>query len=166
MTDAERFDAVEADPDFHAAMAHEPRVPTLAYLISSATMLAFSLVFAVTSLALLIGFPAPVVFKALWIAMTGVFVALGLGTVARAWRYHAAPIQRFVAIVVGTRTQISGSGSDGSTTTTYFATLQSRDGTRTEYHAIGSVVGLVAAGDIGVAYVKSQTLVSFRRFGV
>jgi hypothetical protein len=164
VTDDERFDAVEADPEFDEAMHHEPRVPSLAYVIAAAGMFLFSLVFAIVALAFLSGIPAPVAFKVLWVATTAVFVAIGIGVLVRAWRYHASPIARAIAIVVGTRTQISGSSSDGSTSTSYFATLQDRTGARTEVHALGNVVGLLTAGDIGVAYLKSRTLVAFRRF--
>ena len=164
MTDDERFDTVEADPEFDEAMQHEPRVPSLAYVVAAAGMFVFSLAFAIVGLAFLFGFPAPVAFKVLWVAMTAVFVALGVAVLIRALRYHAAPIARATALVVGTRTQVSGSSSDGSTSTSYFVTLQDRTGARTEVHAHGHVVGLLTAGDIGVAYLKSRTLVAFRRF--
>ena len=163
---SQRFDAVEADPEFDDAMRWEPQVPSLAYVIAAAAMLTLSLVFAVAGIALLLGFPAPLLFKVLWLAMTVVFVAIGVAMLARALRYHASPILRTVAMVVGTRTQVSGSGTDGSTSTSYFVTLEDREGQRIEYHAHGPVAGVVTTGDIGVAYLKSRTLVAFRRFGV
>jgi hypothetical protein len=164
VTDDERFDAVEADPELDEAMQHEPRVPSLAYVVAARSMFAVSLVFAIAGLAFLLGIPAPVPFKVLWVVMTAVSVALGIAMLVRARRYHAAPIARSTAIVIGTRTQVSGSGRDGSASTSYFVTLQERTGVRTEVHALDNVVGLLTAGDIGVAYIKSRTLVAFRRF--
>jgi hypothetical protein len=166
VADARRFDAVEADPEFDAAMRHEPRVPSIAYVVAAAAMLTFSVLFAIAGIALLLGFPAPLLFKVVWVAMTAIFVAIAFAMLVRALRYHASPIARCVAVVVGTRTQISGSSGDGSTSTSYFVTLEDRDGLRTEYHAHGHVMGLLTAGDIGVAYLKSGTLVAFRLFAV
>ena len=147
-------------------MAHEPKVHSIAFVALATGMLAFSIVFAFVSIAVLVLAPAPLLFKIAWIAMNGGFIVLGAWLVLKAWQFHRAPIERLVAMVVRTRTEISSGGRDASTSTTYFVTLQSRDGARTELRAPGPVMGQLAADDIGIAYRKAATLVDFRRFAV
>lgn len=69
------------------------------------------------------------------------------------------------ALIAGERTHVDG-GSDGPGHTSYFVTLEARDGTRRELNASGSLVGRVTQGDIGVAYVKADHLIEFERVRV
>lgn len=87
-----------------------------------------------------------------------------------------APIERMTAVVVKERTEITGRNE--ATDTTYYATLQTREGTRVEYRVSRALVGKVVVDDIGIAYVKevvfdlgfttvrSKSLVEFIRFEV
>jgi hypothetical protein len=80
------------------------------------------------------------------------------------------------AVVVKERTEITG--RNDNTDTTYYATLQTRDGKRTEYRVSRALVGKLVVDDIGIAYVKelvfelgfttlrSKSLVEFIRFEV
>jgi len=66
-------------------------------------------------------------------------------------------------VVTDERTEVSSRGKDGSVSTRYFATLQRQDGSRTELDTYGWLAGRIAAGDIGVAFVKGTTLIDFLR---
>jgi hypothetical protein len=87
-----------------------------------------------------------------------------------------APIERMTAVIVKERTEVSGRNDKADTT--YFVTLQTRDGTRVEYRVTRALVGKLVVDDIGIAYVKelvfelgfttlrSKSLVEFIRFEV
>lgn len=87
-----------------------------------------------------------------------------VGLVRRS-RYLAAPLERVIAVVADERQHSEGHG-DSPRTTRYFATLERRDGTRSEYKVTGRLAGEVRPGDMGVGYVKGGTLVAFRRLRV
>ncbi|MBL8859174.1 MAG: hypothetical protein JNL28_11750 [Planctomycetes bacterium] len=69
------------------------------------------------------------------------------------------------ALIAGERTETSG-GGDGPTTTRYFVTLEDSEGARSEFEASGNVAGRVTQGDIGVAYIKADRLIEFKRVQV
>jgi len=94
-----------------------------------------------------------------------IFVAGGLAFVIGGWRtsrgliaLRDAPIQRMIAVIVKERTDVSG--GENSTSTSYYATLQTEDGRRIEYKVSGALAGRVVVDDIGIAYVK-ETVVDF-----
>ena len=47
--------------------------------------------------------------------------------------------------------------------TTYHATVQSEPCVRLEYETYGWLAGRIAAGDLGVAFTKGDTLIDFLR---
>ncbi|MCC6407645.1 MAG: DUF2500 family protein [Planctomycetes bacterium] len=91
--------------------------------------------------------------------------ALVVGRVVRALSRRRdaprTPIERFVAAVVGKRTELSGASP---TYTAYFLTLEYADGERDEHAVDGAMYGLFAEGDLGIAYLQGPELVRLRRF--
>ena len=162
MLDPARFDAVEQSPELADAMQYEPEGRSSLPLAVSGAFLALAVFFVGSSLALVIGIGAPLAFVVVWALMSGGFVALAVEIFRRAHRFHAAPIVRHVAVVLDKRTHVTG--SESSTSTSYYTTLAFRDGSRVEAHTPTDLAGLLTRGDIGVAYVKLTTLVAFRIF--
>jgi hypothetical protein len=73
----------------------------------------------------------------------------------------SGPVTREVRVVVDERVTPGGSNS-----LRYHATLQDREGRRTEYRCESWLAGRIAASDIGVAFVQGKHLVDFIRFEV
>ncbi|MBI5432081.1 MAG: hypothetical protein HZA52_04545 [Planctomycetes bacterium] len=71
------------------------------------------------------------------------------------------PIKRFVAALVGKRTELVGASP---TRTAYFLTLEYADGEHDEHEVDGAMFGLFAEGDLGLAYLQGPELVRLRRF--
>lgn len=178
--DPGRFDKVEEHPDYASAPA-EPVLPTDAGLgIATAAgplMLGlFGVVLALIALSLLFVFRPPVWFILMFLAGGAVFaggaVLLARGLIL----VRHAPVERVIAVVVKERTSVTG--DERSASTTYYTTLQTRDGSRIEYRTSHALVGRIVVDDIGVAYVrdttldlgfmqiKSKSLVEFIRFDV
>ena len=167
-TDPSRFDRVEEHPGFHAAFERAPILPNDAGIgiavAAPAAMSLFGVVLLVIMLGMLLHMGAPFGFVFLFLVGGVAIVSGGLAMSNRALRFKNAPIQRCVAVIVKERTEVwSG---EHSTRTSHFATLQLRGGTRVELATYRSVSSKVVVGDIGIAYVKSQTLVDFTRFDV
>ena len=93
------------------------------------------------------------------------FVVFGLtmafGGLKRSSSFRAAPLQRFRAAVIDERVKVSGGGKNSRASTTYYATLQTQEGQRTEFEVIEETASKVAAGDIGLAFVKGGILLDF-----
>jgi hypothetical protein len=117
------------------------------------------------AIGLLLEIKPPLAVTILFIGTALMFIVGGLGAFGKAMQYRNAPIERMIAVVIKERSEVSGSDTS-SASTTYYTTLQSRDGTRGEYLTYRSLVGRLAVDDIGVAYVKARTLVEFIRFDV
>lgn len=180
ITDPSRFDAVEAHPEFAAAPV-QPVLPAdagigVAAVAGPLLLSLFGGVFLLIALTLLFAVRPPLWFSLIFIAGGVAFLAGGI-TVARGLlAVRDAPIERMTAVIVKERTEISG--RTDTTDTTYFATLQTRDGKRLEYRVSRALVGRLVVGDIGVAYVKelafelgfttlrSKSLVEFIRFDI
>ncbi|MCE9577763.1 MAG: DUF2500 domain-containing protein [Deltaproteobacteria bacterium] len=100
----------------------------------------------------------------------GAFMVVWFGILGYAlWRVirvARAPLERVIAVVVNQRTSVSSHRHDQHrhTSTSYYVTLQREDGDRAEYTVGGGLAGLVSDADIGVAYVKQDLLLDFRRF--
>ncbi len=180
-TDPGRFDQVERHPDYGSAPA-EPVLPVdsgvgVAAVAGPLVMSVFGAVFVLIAITLLFAIHPPLWFSLLVIA-GGLVVVLGGRAFAKSLRaVKNAPIERMIAVIVKERTDITSSRND-STDTSYFATLQTRDGKRLEYRVSRALVGRLVVDDIGVAYVKelvfdlgfttlrSKSLVEFIRFDV
>lgn len=96
-------------------------------------------------------------------ALMGIFgVGLVLFSVRETSRFLNASPQRFVAVVRDERVHVSGGGESPSTTQ-HFVLLERRDGARREFACDAATAGAVAPGDIGVAFVRADRLLEFRR---
>lgn len=102
-------------------------------------------------------------FMIMWIGMGLVIAGAGVAMAIRGVRFRNAPLRRELALVVDERTRVHGGKA---TTTDYFATLQTRDGQRSEYACEGWLAGRIAPDDLGVAFVKLDHLVDFIRLEV
>ncbi|HUQ04666.1 MAG TPA: DUF2500 family protein [Kofleriaceae bacterium] len=93
--------------------------------------------------------------------------AIGISLmISKALRKAKSPVERALAVVVGDRTEITthGSSDDRRTSTSYYATLQFKDGARVELPTSGGIVGHTTRGDIGLAVMRGGDLVDFHRY--
>lgn len=179
-TDPSRFDAVEAHPEYGSAPT-QPVLPTdagigVAAVAGPLVLSLFGGVFVLIAITLLVTFKVPLWFTLIFIAAGVAFVVGGMAVARGMLAVRDAPIERMTAVVVKERTEITG--RNDTTDTTYYATLQTRDGKRTEYRVSRALVGKLVVDDIGIAYVKelvfelgfttlrSKSLVEFIRFEV
>jgi hypothetical protein len=96
----------------------------------------------------------------------GVGVAMLVALLSRSARFASSPLERLDRLWIDERTEISGGSGDSSASTTYYATLESADGQRREFKVGGKLTGRCSPGDMGVAFVKGDVLVDFRRVPV
>jgi hypothetical protein len=167
-TDPARYDLVAASPGLIAAQAHQPSPPSVAGIVAPLGMAVFGVFFLVFAGGMLFddnspGGGPPTAFKALFIVFPLVFIGIALGLAFKGMRFRAAPIEQQVLVVVDERVEVSGGGKNSSARTSYHATLQGRDGSRVEYQTYGWLAGRIAAGDIGLAFLKGGWLVDFLR---
>jgi len=98
------------------------------------------------------------------------FVALGAGLaifgVFKIGSLSTAELERIPALIADKRTRVAGGGNDMRARTTYFATLERADGTRTEYEVHSARYAEIAQGDYGLAYLRGNVLLDFRRVGL
>lgn len=162
VTHAERFEAAGRAEGYAAAMAHAPAASSLPGILGPLAGIAGVGVFFGVLMP-----PAPAsappVFKVGKLAMATIMVGVFAYLLVKGIRFHRAPLERLVAVVLEERTEVREVGKKGRTRSHYFVTLQRRDGTRRECETSGAVAGQVTRADIGVAYVKGQRLVGFRR---
>lgn len=167
-TDPSRFDRVEEHPDFSRVYDGAPVLPADANIgiaIAGPAMVSLlAIVIVAMALTLLAGSGVPLLFTFVFV-LGGLWIAFrGFAMANDALRFKNAPIQRCVAVIVKERSDVTG--GESSTSTSYFTTLQLRGGTRVELSTYGSLAGKLVIGDIGIAFVKSQTLVDFTRFDI
>lgn len=162
-TDPSRFDRVVAHPEY-ATAPNQPVLPADAGIGIAETVTPLALtVFGLALLLIALGLVGSSRIALLGIAVAVLCIVGGVKLSAQLVRQRNAPIDRLVAVIVKDRTDVSG---DSGSSTTYFTTLQTRDGARIEYATCRSLVGRIAVDDIGVAYVKGRSLVEFIRFEV
>jgi hypothetical protein len=183
-TDPSRFDRVEQHPEYGSAPA-QPVLPadagaSVAAAVGPLVLSLFGALFLLVALTILIAFRPPWFISVILVAGGLVFVAGGIAMTRGLVALRDAPVERIIAVVIKDRTDVSANNySTGtSTSTTYYTTLQTRDGRRTEYRTAGALAGRLVVDDIGVAYVKSfvidlgftrlqvRSLVEFIRFDV
>jgi len=177
--DPARFDRVLQHPDYPSAPA-QPVLPADAGIAVAAVagpllLSLFGALFLVVAISLLLAIRAPFWIVLAFVGAGVVFVAGGIAMARTLVAVRDTPIERLVAVIVRERTDVGGREH---TDTSYYATLQTRDGTRTEYRVSSALVGRLVVGDIGVAYVKrteldlgitkirTRSLVEFIRFDV
>ena len=167
-TDPSRFDRVVEHPDYGRA-PEQPVLPADAVGIATAagpmTVTLFGVVFFLIAVTLVLQIRPPLVVSIFVIGGALVFLLGGVGMIHKLVEFHNAPIHRHVAVIIKERSEMTVT-KHSRAQTRYYATLQLRDGNRVELHTYGSLVGRIVVDDIGVAYVKSRTLVEFIRFDV
>jgi hypothetical protein len=165
-THPERYEAVAAHPQYPQVVASPPEVSSIGRILGPIVMMAFGVFFAFVATRGGVGHSDPFdVFLPLFMVA---WFGANLYMLAKGFAFRRAPILTSVAVVVDERTNVStsGNGKSRSTTTTYYATLQFRDGTRIEYSTSGALAGMVTVGDAGVAFTKADTLADFQRLAV
>jgi len=95
------------------------------------------------------------------------FVAIGIGMVVWAvvqlLLFWFAPIQRVPALVADKRMKVSGGGTQVSSSTTYYATVEFEDRKREEFETKANLYGQLKSDDKGVAFIKRNYLLYYRR---
>src|SRR5688572_3281987 len=162
-TDPARFDLAKASAGYQSAQHHLPRLSagTGAGAFVAILVIGFAGFFIISAVSMgaVSDHPAGILFVIVPCVM--IFVALKM--IVDSAQFARAPIEREVLVVVDERTSTSGGGGNSSVSTSYYATLQARDGARHEYATYGWVAGKIAPGDIGVAFIKRDHLVDFLR---
>jgi len=158
-TDPTRFDRVLEHPDCAAAPA-QPVLPAdtavgVAAVAGPLMVSLFGALFLLVAISLLITIRPPFLFSLAMIVGGLVVVAGGVIAARRIGELRDAPVERLIAVIVKERTDVHGIDRAD---TTYYATLQTRDGVRTEYRVSHALVGRLVVDDIGVAYVKDRIL--------
>lgn len=161
-----RFLALEAHPRYAELLEHEPDIAR--HLTGGTCVLAFLSLFTVTAggfaLAGLVAVSTVGPFGIPFILIPGAMAAAGgfgiVTTLRKVERVKSAPWRRVPALVLGRRTEVRSERSHA------FLSLEFADGARQEYPAQGSILGRLADGDMGVAYLKADTLVDFERLPV
>jgi hypothetical protein len=159
-TDPSRFDRVEQHPELGSA-PEQPVLPadagvSVAAVAAPLLLSLFGALFLLVAITILLTLGAPLIFSVIFVAGGLVFVLGGIAMARGVVALRDAPVDRLIAVIVKERTQVSGDSNSSSTT--YYTTLQMRDGRRVEYRTAGSLAGRLVIDDIGVAYVKSYTL--------
>lgn len=162
----ERFELLRRHPDLESGLRHTPqvRVPTIStgLVFVGPLVIAFLVFFVVQAN----NMRAPIIF---FIVPAIMFVAIAntiFRSVQRGSRVRAARWERLPAIVVDERTRVSGGGKNSRATTSYFATLEFEDGARREFRVSPRLAGDITGDDAGIAYVKHDALLEFRRISV
>lgn len=161
----ERFERLKAHASYPQWMRWTPS--TAGHAVGLYGGAVFAVVFIVSSIFMTGVFgvlAGPMALFPLGFVAVGVFLLIK--TVGRATRYSSAPLVRLPAAVLDERTEVSGGGENSSASTTYYASLQFPDRRRHEFVVDGRTAGEVARGDVGIAYLKSDVLVAFRRVDV
>jgi hypothetical protein len=162
-TDPARFDLVAASEGLEAARRHEPRVSSFGQIAMPLVMAVFGIFFLVFAAGMFSSGGPPAAFQVLFMLFPLVFIGLAVAMAMKGLRFHNAPVEQQILVVVDERVEVSGGGKNSSARTRYYATLQARDGTRAEHETYGWLAGRIAPGDIGVAFLKGGWLVDFLR---
>jgi hypothetical protein len=157
----ERFAAVERSPQFPALMGHQPS--STRHLVGSGFTTLFMVLFtlasgAVSVFALEAGPVAIVPF-----AMCCIGAVMLLGQLNSTAKFAKAKVQRVVTVWRDERTQVSGGSGDSAAVTHHYVLLETRNGRRQEFECSVELAGAHASGDIGLAFVRGDILLDFKR---
>lgn len=93
------------------------------------------------------------------------FVAVGIGMTLKFFKkttdFATAETEAKQAVVLDKRSETRS--SDDSSRTTYYVALEFSGGERAEYLVQRRIYGQLAEGDVGVAYVRTDVLLDFKR---
>lgn len=164
---ADPFEAVRKHADYSSLMDHRPSSASL-YVNPVASVIAGVVFvgFGVMWITITSNGPWPSGLAAVGLVVVAVGVAVAIHGFVRFGRLLSAPVRTSPGLIVGKRTEVWGGGTDTSATTTYFLTLELEGGARRELPTGGRVYGLVAEGDVGIAFTRGASLLDFRRMNV
>jgi hypothetical protein len=155
-TDAERYELVAKEPAYAGAMKHAPRLgwgDVLRQLGMAVAAVAISIagVFVATLV------KAGTLFTVAFVAIGAIVALAGIYGIGLAIARMVAPTRRRVAVLIADR--LVGAGVRK-------ARFRFADGTEVDTDADEALMGLLVAGDIGVAYMQRDRLVDYRWFDV
>jgi uncharacterized protein DUF2500 len=162
---SERFAAAERDPEVARLMIREV-MGSAAYFQSGFTVV-FGIVF-VGIIVFMLGLfnsvdGLPGFVSVVPVIMLVIGVAVVVGAVMRLGSHASSPLLRRIGHIADERVEVSGGSNNGSARTSYYATLDFSDGSRSEYQVTRSLAGKLARGDLGLAYSKGGWLLDFER---
>ncbi len=164
VTHPARFEELERHPQLASAMAVDVPRPSTARVIP---FVFFAVFWCAIGGAVTLGFASAGGFLALApLAMVIAGLVMVVRLIGTQLAFARAPLERKLAVAIDERTRVSGGGEHSSASTTYYVTLQTRDGARREVKATDGVAGFVTRGDIGVACLRANVLVAFHRIAV
>jgi len=163
-TDPARFALAQNSPGYRVAARHQPHTPVVVKLFVPAVMLALSIAFLIASQRLLRDNHVSLAFKLVFLVAPTLMIVSAIVLILRAERFARAPVAHEIVVVVDERLEVRGAVERPQTS--YYATVQRRDGERVEYQTYGWLAGRISPSDIGVAYLKGDHLVDFVRLDV
>ena len=164
-TGPERFDRVQVAAGYPAAMRHAPALsaareaawPVVRLLVGAPLAVLFTASAVGSGELAVIGFA--IVLSLLWLATAVRGAVLGI-------RRVRARTERLIAIVAEDRYVPTGLGKDPVGTCEHRLGLRDREGAIRPVFAPPALMGEIAIGDIGVAYLRRDRLVDFRWFDI
>jgi len=160
---SERLAAAERDPEVARLMIREVMGST-PYLQGG-----FTVVFGIVFLGILFfmlsrirGFFSDG-FTLVPVLMVAIMLTVVIAAVIKLGSHASAPLLRRIGHVADERVEVSGASNSGSARTSYYATLDFADGSRSEYQVAHGLAGKLARGDVGMAYMKGDWLLDFER---
>ena len=157
-----RFELLQDHEDLEELLAHRPS--TGSHTAQMGCGIAFPIFFIAVSLGITMVFGkvgGPIAFVPFMFVVVG--VVLLFSNIKKAADFSSAELEAVPALVVDERIQVSGGGENRSASTTYYAMLEFEDGRRKEFTIQSGTASKVAPNDMGVAYVKGDHLLEFRR---
>jgi hypothetical protein len=164
-TAPERFDRVTVEPGYATALHHTPVLPAGRELGSPLGNLAGGVLVLAALLALMLTDGDREALLAL-VAVGAVWLWFALRAVVIAVRRVRAPTERLVAIVAADHYAATFAQRDPVGVCNHRVVLRDRAGATRAVYAPGALMGDVAVGDIGLAYLRRDRLVDYRWFDV
>lgn len=166
-TAPERFDLAEKAEGYNLARALTPRVSAKSGVIVPIIVAAFGVFFLIGGQVAMSGnSQVPWWFRAAFVVVPAISIVAAVVLLRNGMTFAAAPIRNELRVVVDERVSVMGGRKNSRANTTYYATLQDRGGARKEYETYAWLAGRIAAGDIGIAYLKGARLVDFARLDI
>jgi len=97
------------------------------------------------------------------VLMVIIMLTVVIAAVIKLGSHASAPLLRRIGHVADERVEVSGGSNSGSARTSYYATLDFSDGSRSEYQVSHGLAGKLARGDVGMAFTKGGWLLDFER---
>ncbi len=158
------FDRIRQSPAFQQASGIE-RLSRIAKpgLWTLAIPVTFLVVFIVAALGMasMAASVAPPIFVIVPAGMALVGIMMAMAVVQGGIRVAKAPLVPRAAVVRGKRT--SASGTSDSASTSYYATFEFPDGSRSEFSLSPMLYSQIAERDAGVLFTRAETVAAFDR---